>query len=152
MSDSRAFGDADAASGAKVRVAVVGARRGATHVAAFQAHPQAEVVAVCDRDAARAQSVAARHGVARTLARFEDALALDEVDVIALATADMDHAAQALAALDAGKHVLTEIPMATEIDDCFRLIEAVRRAGKKLQMAQQVRWAPYILAAKALVD
>jgi predicted dehydrogenase len=136
----------------RLRVAVAGARRGATHVAAFQAHPQAEVVAVCDRNVALASTVAARNGVPRTLADLEDALAMDEVDVVALATADTDHVAQALAAVTAGKHVLVEIPMATEIDDCFRLIEAVRRSGKHLQMAQQVRWAPYVLAAKALVD
>jgi predicted dehydrogenase len=135
-----------------LRVAVVGARRGAVHVAAFQAHPQAEVIAVCDRNAALAASVAARHGVPRTLGDFDETLALDDVDVVVLATADTDHAVHALAALDAGKHVLTEIPMATEIGDCRRLIEAVRRSGRHLAMAQQVRWAPYILAAKSLVD
>jgi predicted dehydrogenase len=73
-----------------------------------------------------------------------------DVDIVALATADADHAPQALGALDAGKHVLTEIPMAVELDQCAALIAAVRRSGKHLQMAQQVRWAPYVLAAKAL--
>ncbi len=136
----------------KVRVAVVGARRGATHVAALQAHPNAEVVAVCDRDTALAAATAARNGVARTLAEFEDALNFADVDAVVLATADYDHAKQALAALDAGKHVMTEIPMATEIEDCHKLVTAVRRTGKHLEMAQQVRWAPYVLAAKALVD
>ena len=40
--------------------------------------------------------------------------------------------------------------MATEIEDCHKLIAAVRRSGKHLEMAQQVRWAPYVLAPKAL--
>ena len=136
----------------KLRVAVVGARRGAVHVAAFQAHPRSQVAVVCDTNAEQAAAVAARYEVPATLRRYDDVLAESDVDVVALATPDPDHAAQALAALDAGKHVLVEIPMATEVDDCRRLIEAVRRSGKHLQMAQQVRWAPYALAAKALAD
>lgn len=134
----------------KLRVAVVGARRGAVHVAAFQAHPASQVVAVCDLDTERARTVATRHNVPVTLERYADVLAMGDVDIVALATPDVDHARQALAALGAGKHVLTEIPMATEVEECQQLIDAVRRSGKHLQMAQQVRWAPYVLAAKAL--
>ena len=135
-----------------IRVAVAGARRGATHVAALQAHPRAQVVAVCDPNEPLARATAARHGVPRTLSRLDDALGMEEVDAVVLATPDFDHAGQALAALDAGKHVMTEIPMATEIEDCHTLVAAVRRSGKHLEMAQQVRWAPFVLAAKALVD
>lgn len=137
--------------GTKLRVALVGARRGSTHAAAFAAHPRSEVVAVCDLLPERAERVAATYG-ARALSRYEEVLNLDEVDIVALGTPDPIHAQQALAALDAGKHVLTEIPMATEIEDCEKLIAAVKRSGKHLQMAQQVRWAPYVLAAKALKD
>ncbi len=136
----------------KLRVAVAGVRRGAVHVAAFQAHPNAEVIAVCDHNTALARTVAARHGVPVVLQEYEEVLNRSDVDIVALATPDTEHARQALAALEMGKHVLTEIPMATEIEDCVRLIEAVKRSGKHLQMAQQVRWAPYVLAAKALVD
>ncbi|HEV2122762.1 MAG TPA: Gfo/Idh/MocA family oxidoreductase, partial [Chloroflexota bacterium] len=133
-----------------LKVAVVGARRGAVHVAAFQAHPRSEVVVICDLDTARAKAVATRYGVAETLTSYQDVLNRPDIDIVALATADADHAHQALAALNAGKHVLTEIPMATEIDDCHALIEAVRKSGKHLQMAQQLRWAPFVLAAKSL--
>ena len=135
----------------KLRVALVGARRGSTHAAAFAAHPRSEVVAVCDLLPERAERVAAQFG-ARALARYEDVLNLDEVDVVALGTPDPIHAQQALAALEAGKHVLTEIPMATELEDCEKLIATVKRSKRHLQMAQQVRWAPYVLAAKSLVD
>src|SRR5919108_5587289 len=133
-----------------LRVGVVGLRRGAVHVAAFQAHPASQVVAVCDHHAERAEAVAARYHVPSVLQRYEDLLARPDVDIVTLATPDPEHAQQALAALDAGKHVLTEIPMAIELEDCQRLIEAVCRSGKHLQMAQQVRWAPYVLAAKKL--
>jgi predicted dehydrogenase len=136
----------------KLKVAVVGARRGAVHVAAFQAHPASEVVVVCDTDRARAEGVAKRNGVEGVVTRYEEVLARRDIDVIALATADADHAPQAMLALDAGKHVLTEIPMAVELEQCELLIAAVKRSGKHLQMAQQVRWAPYVLAAKALRD
>jgi predicted dehydrogenase len=139
-------------SGKKVRVAVVGARRGAVHVAAFQAHPASEVVVVCDVNRERAEGVAKRNGVDGVSTRYEEVLERRDIDVVALATADADHAPQALLALDARKHVLTEIPMAVELEQCEQLIAAVKRSGKHLQMAQQVRWAPYVLAAKALRD
>ena len=122
-----------------LRVAVVGARRGAVHVAAFQAHPAARVVVVCDSILERATAVATRYEVAETAGAYEEVLSRRDVDVVALATPDTDHAPQALAALQAGKHVLTEIPMATEIAECRELVEAVRRSGKHLQIAQQVR-------------
>jgi predicted dehydrogenase len=102
--------------------------------------------------AERAAAVARRHGVSATAGSFEAVIERTDVDIVALATPDFDHASQALAALRAGKHVLTEIPMATEIADCYALIDAVKRSGKHLQMAQQVRWAPYVLAAKRLAD
>jgi predicted dehydrogenase len=136
----------------KIRVAVVGARRGAVHVAAFQAHPASEVAVVCDVDRGRAEAVAKRNGVEAVTTRYEEVLERRDIDVVALATADADHAPQALLALDAGKHVLTEIPMAVELEQCEQLIKAVKRSGKHLQMAQQVRWAPYVLNAKALKD
>src|SRR6266545_2670703 len=139
-------------SGKKLRVAVVGARRGAVHVAAFQAHPASDVVVVCDVNRERAVEVAKRYGVEGVSTQYEDVLERRDIDVVALATADADHAPQALLALEAGKHVLTEIPMAVELEQCDQLIAAVKRSGKHLQMAQQVRWAPYVLAAKALRD
>lgn len=136
----------------RLKVAVVGARRGAVHVAAFQAHPASEVELVCDVDRERAAAVAQRNGVAGVATRYDEVLERRDVDIVVLATADADHAPQALLALDAGKHVLTEIPMAVELGQCEQLISAVRRSGRHLQMAQQVRWAPYVLAAKALGD
>lgn len=136
----------------KLRVAIVGARRGAIHAAAFQAHPDSEVVVICDVLPARAEEVARRYGVSETTTLYQQVLEQSDVDIVVLATADADHAPQALQALDAGKHVLTEIPMAVEIEQCHALIEAVKRSGKHLQMAQQVRWAPYVMAAKKLVD
>jgi predicted dehydrogenase len=107
---------------------------------------------VCDTNRERAEAVAKRSGVDGVTTRYEEVLARRDIDIIALATPDADHAPQALLALDAGKHVLTEIPMAVELEQCEQLIAAVRRSGKHLQMAQQVRWAPYVLAAKALRD
>jgi predicted dehydrogenase len=136
----------------KLKVAVVGVRRGSAHVAAFQGHPRSEVAVLCDLDKERAEAAAKRHSVPETVERYEEVLERRDIDIVVLATPDADHAPQALMALDAGKHVMTEIPMSVELEQNEQLIAAVKRSGKHLQMAQQARWAPYILAAKALRD
>jgi len=136
-------------AGRRLKVGVVGLRRGASHVAAFQYNPRAEVTVVCDLDRARAEEVAARYEVPQIASDFE-AMVEQPLDIVALATPDYKHGPQIVRALHAGKHVFTEIPAAVEIDQCYALIEASRCTGKYVQMGNQTRWQPPIEAAKHL--
>ena len=67
-----------------------------------------------------------------------------------IATPDHLHGRHAIAALEAGKHVLSEIPMATTIEECARIVELTRRTGLKYQMGNQVRYAHCLQDAKRL--
>ncbi|MCW5850938.1 MAG: Gfo/Idh/MocA family oxidoreductase [Anaerolineae bacterium] len=102
---------------AKLRVAVVGAGLlGTRHARVFYEQPDAETVAVVDVNGARAESLASKVG-ARTYTDLEAALNDTAVDAVAIATPDHLHSAPVLTALDAGKHVFVEKPLATTRED-----------------------------------
>jgi predicted dehydrogenase len=111
----------------------------------------ARLVAVVDRDAARAEAVARKFG-AEPVAEFGDAMARPGVDAVVVATPHADHAAQAAAALEAGKHVLVEKPLAVEPDDARRL--ALRADELRLRLATGLnhRFYPPVADALGLVE
>jgi predicted dehydrogenase len=114
-----------------VRVGFVGCGRvtETRHLAAFRRVRGVEAVALSDVDAARLSSVAERYGVAR---RYEDwrGLVEDErVDAVAVCVPPALHASVALAAIDAGKHVFIEKPLALTLDDGDSLVAAAARAA-----------------------
>ncbi|MBZ2197171.1 Gfo/Idh/MocA family protein [Occultella gossypii] len=124
-----------AAGATPVRFALVGAGWWATnhHVPALLAHPDAELVAVCDPHAARAHTLAARTG-ARAHPDLATALAdpACAVDVVLVATPNAHHREPVLTALAAGRHVLVEKPLAVTSADAFAMTTAAERAGLHL--------------------
>ena len=90
---------------------------------------------------------------ARPFVRFEDMLADDRVDLVVLATPNDQHAPQAIAALDAGKHVVTEKPMCLHASEAREMIAAAQRNGKLLSVFQNRRWdGDYLTVRKALTE
>lgn len=122
-------------------VGVVGLGQGQSHLRAFQLLDGARVVAVCDLDAALAERVAREQGVPRHYTHVEHLLADRDVNLVVIATPDHLHGQQAIAALAAGKHVLSEIPMALTIDECARIVALTDRHGLKYHLGNQVRYA-----------
>jgi predicted dehydrogenase len=120
-----------------IRAAVVGGRRGRGYRRAFGALPdQVTLAAVCDRSEPVLGEWREEFPGLPLYGRYEDLLEADACDAVFLATPIQAHVSQALAALDAGKHVLVEVPAATTVEDCWRLIEAVERAGTTFMMAE----------------
>jgi predicted dehydrogenase len=74
-----------------------------------------------------------------------------EVDVVIIATPDFAHAQYAVAALEAGKHVFLEKPMATSVSECLEIIEARDQAEKKIMVNYHNRWYPPAIAAREAV-
>ncbi|MFO1292877.1 MAG: Gfo/Idh/MocA family oxidoreductase [Rubrivivax sp.] len=136
-----------------VRFALVGCGRiSANHFAALERHAgRAELVAVCDN---RPEALAA--AVARTGARGFDSLAAllatDLADVVVLATPSGLHPRQAMAAARAGRHVLTEKPMATKWDEGMEMVRVCREAGIKLFVVKQNRLNATMQLLKKAVD
>ena len=118
-----------------LRVAVVGCGYwGPNLIRNFYEHPQAQLVAVCDRDAARLEKVRDRYPAVRLTTVFESLLEADDVDAVVIATPVHTHYPLAKAALLAGKHVMIEKPMCQTSDQCRELITLAEQQGKTLMV------------------
>lgn len=149
------------------RVALVGVGfMGQTHFRLHRDAPEVEFVAVCDklpeRVAPETVSLAGNIGGDPTpldmsaLQRFtslEELLASAEVDCVDICTPTDLHAEQAVACLEAGKHVICEKPMALSVAEGQRMIDAARAAGKFLFIAQCIRfWPAYEVLARMVAE
>jgi UDP-N-acetyl-2-amino-2-deoxyglucuronate dehydrogenase len=124
----------------KVRFGLVGCGRiSGKHIEAIRAHGErAEVAAVCDVDPRALEQAAAATGAA-PFASLDALLEGSDVDAVILATPSGVHAEQGILAAAAGRHVVSEKPMATRWDDGKRLVQACDRAGVQLFVVKQNR-------------
>ncbi len=137
-------------TGRPIRFGLVGCGRiSANHIGAIAAHAnRAELVAVCDVAPERLQAAAAATG-ARAYDSLEALLAHEPaVDAVILATPSGLHAAQAIACAKAGRHVVTEKPMATRWQDGKAMVAACDTAGVHLFVVKQNRRNPTLQLVK----
>ncbi|MDO4888663.1 MAG: Gfo/Idh/MocA family oxidoreductase [Actinomycetaceae bacterium] len=136
-----------------IRVGIIGCGKIAQvrHIPEYLAHDGTQIAAYFSRTHSRAQELAGRYG-GTAYARLADLLADESIDAVSICTANAVHAEHAIAALEAGKHVLCEKPMATTIEDCQAMLEAAATAGKVLMIDQNQRLAPAHRKAKELVE
>lgn len=112
----------------------------------------ATLYAICDvADDLRAR-MAATHAPTRSYADYDAMLADPEVEAIVIATSDAFHVPAALRALQAGKHVLCEKPLATGVEEAESLRAAVQASGNVLQVGHMKRFDAGLQAAKAFID
>jgi predicted dehydrogenase len=107
------------------------------------------LTAVCDADPQARARVAAQYPGARTVERLEDLF--DLVDAVVLATPAPMHAAQSLAALAAGKHVLVEKPMALSVEDAERVARAAEGAGRVFMVGHLMLYHPAVERIRELI-
>ena len=114
--------------------------------------PDAELLAVGSRTQASADAFADRHGIPRRYATYEDLVGDPDVDVIYVATPHNLHHANTLLALNAGKHVLCEKPLAVNARETAEMIETARSKGLFLMEAMWTRFLPTWVDIKARLD
>ena len=132
------------------RFAVIGCGTAANHIhlPALRA-AGAEVTVFASRSVASAEATCSAWGTGAVEPRWEDAVARDDVDAVVIATPNAQHPAVAIAALEAGKHVLVDKPMACTVADADAMIAAAERAGRVLIPFQNTRFAaPFAAAAE----
>lgn len=136
-----------------LRLGIVGLGRGAVlTVPAFAAHPHITIVAGCDPSPEARAGFEAWSG-ARSCEGIAALLADPEVDAVYIASPHEFHAAHAVAAARAGKHVLVEKPMAVTLRDAVRMVDAARGAGTVLMVGPSHGYdAPVALAADLIAD
>lgn len=133
-----------------VRAGIIGCGKvGHIHAQALAAAPGTTFTAVCDASRDRADSFAAQYG-ARGFSSARDML--KEVDAVLLCTPHPLHAEHAVAAAEAGVHVLIEKPMAASLADCDLMLEAARKAGTKVSVISQRRWLEPVQRMKQAID
>lgn len=124
----------------ELRVGIVGAR-GLSTLLGFGAIPGVKVEALCDLDADLLEEQSRRHNIPHTYRVYEDMLASD-INVVVVATPMQLHVQQAIAALEAGKHVLSEVTAGTTMDELWWLLEAAQKADRTYMMAENYLYIP----------
>ena len=137
-------------TGNTLGVAVVGAGYWGPNLARnFRTSDDWDLKVVCDLDQDRARRVAGE-GVAVT-GSLEDVLARDDVDAVAIATPARTHQAIALPALEAGKHVLVEKPLADSLENATRMVRTAQERGLVLMADHTYCYTPAVLKIRELV-
>jgi predicted dehydrogenase len=136
----------------KVGTAIIGPGKVAhTHAQALATIPASNFVAVCGRRPEKTQAFASQYSV-RAYTDLREMLHDPGVQAVVICTPHPQHAEQAVAAAQAGKHVLIEKPMAITLAGCDRMIAAARAAGVKLGVISQRRLYPCVQRVKQAVD
>lgn len=136
----------------KIRTGIVGLGFGAEFIPIYQAHPDAELVAVCQRSEQPLNQLADHFGIDRRYTSLDAMLADPDIDAVHINTPIGEHADMAIAALEAGKHVACTVPMAVSIEDCARVVQAQERSGKSYMMMETSIYTREFLYAKELLD
>jgi UDP-N-acetyl-2-amino-2-deoxyglucuronate dehydrogenase len=134
----------------RLGTAVIGLGVGRAHVRAYADLPESALVAVCDQVAERREAVAAEYGV-RAYADVADLLRDDRVEVVSVATPHPSHAPLAIAALEAGRHVIVEKPMTLSLREADAMVACARRVGRSLGVIFQRRFWPASLRVRAAI-
>jgi predicted dehydrogenase len=122
------------------------------HARAALEHPGAELVAAANWREPSLRRLAERYGIARITTDWRTLAADPSVDAVVIGTPNALHAAQAVAFLEAGKHVLVEKPMAPTVAEAEAMVAAARGAGAFLMVAHCWRFHPDVRALRARVE
>ena len=112
----------------------------------------ARLYAVCDVADDLRERMAGTHPPEKSSSNYDKMLADPEVDAVIIATPDAFHVPASIRALDSGKHVLCEKPVATGLEEALNLQAAVTRSGRKFQIGHTKRYDLGLQEAKRFID
>lgn len=111
-----------------------------------------EVRAICATTAAKAERVAGENGIAYHTTDYNDLMARDDIDVVAVFSPDYLHGEHCLAALRADKHVIVTKPMVDKLNEAIEITREAEERGLKLLVGETCRWYTSFLALKRFYD
>jgi predicted dehydrogenase len=137
----------------KLRIGIIGVGQiGQVHLDNYQAIPEVEVVAIADKDQAHARSVALRYGIRDVYGDFRELLARQDIQAVDVCLHNNLHMPVSVAALEAGKHVYCEKPMAGSYRDAEKMYQTSQSLGLKLSIQLGTLFSPETRAAKILIE
>ena len=124
------------------------------HLPNYSKHPDTKIAALCDVDEKKMEQSIKKFNLdsVKTYTDYREMVQDPNLDAVVVATPNKLHCEMTVAAFQAGKHVLCEKPMATSAADARKMIDASRKAGKKLSVGFQWRFRPECLYIKDLCD
>lgn len=119
----------------KLKVGIIGTGSISNeHIQAYLKNPRVELYAFCDINPDQLKMMAEKYGVTRTFTDMNEMLALPELDAVSVCTWNSQHCPCTIAALNAGKHVLCEKPMALNAEQARQMKECAEKNGKLLMI------------------
>lgn len=122
------------------------------HAGGLLADEKAEIVAACDLNAELLEKRKADWGIKDVYTDYHDLLKNEKVEVVDICTPPFMHAEMAIAAAEAGKHIVVEKPMCRTLEEGDAMIAAARRAGVKLMTAESYVFVTPFVRARQLID
>ncbi|MET0514326.1 MAG: Gfo/Idh/MocA family oxidoreductase [Nitrospiraceae bacterium] len=138
----------------KLKLGIIGCGWAAVnlHLPTLRRMPEYDVVAVADMNFGQAQTIGNRFEVRHRFREASELLEYPALDAVAICTPPGDHASLAIAAINAGKHVVIEKPLTLTLAQADRLVESATRTEIKVLVGFNLRWHRLVREAKALLD
>ncbi|WP_205941085.1 Gfo/Idh/MocA family protein [Albibacterium indicum] len=135
-----------------INVAIVGLGFGAEFIPIYQKHPNANMYAICQRNPEKLNEIGDHFSIEKRFDNYDELLKDPEIDAVHINTPIPNHAEQSIKALRAGKHVACTVPMATTVEECRQIVEAVEETGLTYMMMETVVYAREFLFMKDLYE
>lgn len=137
----------------KFQAAVIGMGEGFRHIEAYKADPEFDLVAICDINMEYCEKRKAEYQLdgIKMYSDYRQVVADPEIDVVSICSPDFYHAEQAIALMNAGKHILCEKPMTLDVNEAAAIAEVVRRTGQTFLAAHPTRYTPAFVLARKMI-
>lgn len=122
------------------------------HIKPYLSHKDVKLVALCDQNRERLQKKSNLYGISKLYADYRELLNNEEIDAVSICTWNHSHAEIAIAALEAGKHVLVEKPLCLTVEEALEVQKAVEKSGKVLQVGFVRRHGDNTKLLKTFID
>ena len=120
----------------KLQVGVIGSGfAGSSHMEGYNNVEDADLIAICDVSEERAREAAEKYGIPNVFTDYEEMLKLDKLDAVSVCLPNFMHMPASVAALEAGKHVLCEKPLAANAEQAAKMVAASEKSDKILAMS-----------------
>src|SRR5687768_4889706 len=136
----------------KINIAVIGLGFGAEFIPIYQKHPNANIMAICQRNETRLNEIGDAFSIEKRFTSYDELLQDKEVEAVHINTPIPDHAIQSIKALKAGKHVACTVPMATTVKECEEIVRLTKETGLTYMMMETVVYAREFLFMKELYE
>lgn len=136
----------------KINIALVGLGFGAEFIPIYQKHPNANLVALSQRNPDKLNELADMFNINKRYTSYDELLQDPEIDAVHINTPIPDHGIQSIKALRAGKHVACTVPMATTVAECEEIVRLIQETGLTYMMMETVVYAREFLYMKALYE